>query len=292
MIEYPEALKGELRSMGFLEKEGHHVITGVHNDKTYGVDFRTGEIFRFEDLERITEDAEDSFLNRLKEIAEQTKRTRWGNNADKKETVQEPEETGSSEGEESKAPVTFDKRKLPDKAVPEITMEDITNYICPYATEKEAYMFLQLCKARNLNPFTGEAHLIKYNERSEATTVVGKDAFTRRAEEHPSFDGFEAGIILKGENAIEYRQGTLKLEGEVLVGGWSKVFRKDRTVPVMNAVNFEEYVGKKKDGSVNKMWKTKPCTMIRKVALVQSLREAFPSEFGGCYDSSEMGVEL
>lgn len=279
-------LGGELASLGFVQNEKNPQIYKKSKDgKTYGVDEQKKEAFYMDDLTRITDDPEDSYLQTLKKAV-----VRFGSN--QKEDIQEPEETGSSEGEESKTPVTFDKRKLPDKTVPEITMEDITNYICPYATEKEAYMFLQLCKARNLNPFTGEAHLIKYNERSEATTVVGKDAFTRRAEEHPSFDGFEAGIILKGENAIEYRQGTLKLEGEVLVGGWSKVFRKDRTVPVMNAVNFEEYVGKKKDGTINKMWKTKPCTMIRKVALVQSLREAFPSEFGGCYDSSEMGVEL
>ena len=31
-----------------------------------------------------------------------------------------------------------------------------------------------------------------------------------------------------------------------------------------------------------------PATMIRKVALVQVLREAFPGTFGGLYDRSEM----
>lgn len=38
-------------------------------------------------------------------------------------------------------------------------------------------------------------------------------------------------------------------------------------------------------------WLKMPATMIRKVAIVQALREAFPSELGGMYDSSEMGVE-
>ena len=32
--------------------------------------------------------------------------------------------------------------------------------------------------------------------------------------------------------------------------------------------------------------------MIRKVALMQALREAFPDDLAGMYDSSEMGVDL
>ena len=35
-----------------------------------------------------------------------------------------------------------------------------------------------------------------------------------------------------------------------------------------------------------------PGTMIRKVALVQALREAFPNTFAGLYDAAEMKVEL
>lgn len=39
------------------------------------------------------------------------------------------------------------------------------------------------------------------------------------------------------------------------------------------------------------MWVKMPATMIRKVALVQGLREAFPDKFQGMYDQSEMGTE-
>jgi hypothetical protein len=38
-------------------------------------------------------------------------------------------------------------------------------------------------------------------------------------------------------------------------------------------------------------WKSMPATMIRKVPLVQSLREAFPDEFGGMYSPEEMPVD-
>ena len=36
------------------------------------------------------------------------------------------------------------------------------------------------------------------------------------------------------------------------------------------------------------MWKEKPKTMIRKVAIVQTFREAFPDELGGLYSEEEM----
>lgn len=38
-------------------------------------------------------------------------------------------------------------------------------------------------------------------------------------------------------------------------------------------------------------WNTMPALMIRKVALVQALREIMPEEFGGIYDVDEMPVD-
>ena len=54
---------------------------------------------------------------------------------------------------------------------------------------------------------------------------------------------------------------------------------------------MEEYAGRKKDGSMNGQWSKKPATMIRKVALVQALREAFPKALGGMYTAEEQGQE-
>ncbi len=175
----------------------------------------------------------------------------------------------------------------------ELTIETIKRYINPRVTDQEAYIFLQICKARGLNPFVGEVHLIKYKESEPATIVVGKDAFTKRAEEHPAFDGFEAGIIVRHKDGkIEHRRGAvLYSDEEELIGGWARVHRKDRSIPFYNEVSLSEYKQYKKDGTVQKMWREKEATMIRKVPLVQSLREAFPSDLGGLYDPSEMGVE-
>ncbi len=175
----------------------------------------------------------------------------------------------------------------------ELTIETIKKYINPRVTDQEAYVFLQICRARRLNPFTGEVHLIKYTDAEPATIVVGKDAFTRRAEEHPAFDGFEAGIIVRHKDGkIEHRQGAvLYSDEEELIGGWARVYRKDRSISFYSEVTLSEYTQYKKNGEIQRFWREKPATMIRKVALVQSLREAFPGDLGGLYDQSEMGVE-
>ena len=79
-------------------------------------------------------------------------------------------------------------------------------------------------------------------------------------------------------------------DGEQLVGGWGKVFKKDQSEPAYNEVSLKEYIGKTKDGSTNKQWREKPATMIRKVGLVQPLREAFPEDLNGVYDESEVAA--
>ena len=88
---------------------------------------------------------------------------------------------------------------------------------------------------------------------------------------------------------IIYRIGTVKLPGETIIGGYAEVWRKDRSHSTRIEVSFDEYAGRKKDGSLNGQWSKKPATMIRKVALVQALRETFPSAFGGMYTAEEQG---
>ena len=169
-----------------------------------------------------------------------------------------------------------------------VTVQAIIKYICPEATTVEAYNFMQLCLGRGLNPFLKEAYLIKYKKDGVPTMVVGKDAFTRKAEESGQLDGFETGVIIqdKGKPELIERVGMMVLKDEVIIGGWAKVHRKDMIHPFEVKVSLSEYI---KPGKTNKTnWDTMPATMIRKVALCQALREAFTSELGGCYDSAEM----
>jgi len=176
------------------------------------------------------------------------------------------------------------------RQAPELNMDVVKKYICPKATDQEAFMFLQLCKAQGLNPFLREAYLIKYGTEN-ATIITGKDTFTKRADRLPQYDGFKAGIIVLSSEKVLHREGSFSVVGEELLGGWAEVFRKDRTQSFRNEVSLKEYERKKADGSLMSNWRSMPATMIRKVALVQSLREAFPDEFGGMYSPEEMPVD-
>lgn len=172
-----------------------------------------------------------------------------------------------------------------------VTFDDVRNFICKEATIAECRIFLETCKQYHLNPFTKEAYLIHYDNKNgdtASTIVLGKTCYMKMAEAHPQYDGFEAGLILQDDVAgeIYHREGSIIYAGETLLGGWAKTYRKDRSRPFYEEVSFSEYDTKKS------LWVTKPATMIRKVALVHTLREAFPATFGGLIDESEVPVEV
>lgn len=161
----------------------------------------------------------------------------------------------------------------------------------PNVTDKEVMLFAAKCKAHRLNPFIGEAYLIKYGDNA-ATIVVSKDVFVKRAARNPRFKGYEAGLSLQtADGRFVRRGGSMALPGEVIVGAWCRVYIDGYEVPIFDEVSFDEYAGRRRDGSLTGQWKGKPGTMIRKVALVHALREAFPEDFAGLYESAEMGVE-
>lgn len=158
-------------------------------------------------------------------------------------------------------------------------------------TEQEIMMFIQMCKYQGLNPFLREAYLIKFGN-APATMVTGKDTFVKRAAKSPLCTGYEAGVIVQKEDGtVEYRKGALVLPKEILVGGWARVYRKDWEVPMEIAVGLEEYQRYNNKGDLMTNWQKMPATMIRKVALVQALREAIPEEFGGLYSPEEMPID-
>jgi phage recombination protein Bet len=152
-------------------------------------------------------------------------------------------------------------------------------------TDQEVTMFLNLCKYQKLNPFLREAYLIKFGT-SPATIITGKEVFTKRASRIKECEGWQAGItVMNSKGELERRNGTLVLKNEELVGGWCKVFRSTWKVPVEVEVSLAEF------NKGQSSWKTMPATMIRKVAIVSALREAFPEDFQGLYDSAEMPVD-
>lgn len=171
----------------------------------------------------------------------------------------------------------------------QITLDDVKNYLAKgnsQLTDKEAILFLQLCKSQKLNPWTGEAYPIKFG--GDFQMVVGYETYKRRAEDNPEYIGRKSGIVVLRGNEVIQKEGTCLYPGEQLVGGWCRVYRmkRDKEDETFKEVSLKEY----DKGQAN--WKTKPCTMIEKVAVSQALRAAFPKDFEGMYTESEMGTDI
>lgn len=166
----------------------------------------------------------------------------------------------------------------------QFTAEDVRQRLCPNIEDKELALVLGLCKAQRLNPFNKDVYIIKYGN-SPASIVTSKEVFTKRANANPDFEGFDAGIVyINGRGEVCTREGSAvyKAANEQLVGGWCRVYVKGRR-PFYDEVTLEEYSTGKSG------WAKMPATMIRKVALVHCLREAFPDDFQGLYAAEEMG---
>lgn len=151
----------------------------------------------------------------------------------------------------------------------------------------EFKFFTELCKVQKLNPFMKEPYCIKYSDKVPAQIVVGKDVFLKRAVKHPMYDGKESGIIvMTNDNEIQERIGCFFAPGEKVIGGWARVYRKDRVHPEYMSVSVEEVSGKKQ-GAMNSSWSEKTATMVEKVAKVRALRESFIEELQGMYEADE-----
>lgn len=159
-------------------------------------------------------------------------------------------------------------------------------------TDQEAVMFLNLCKMQHLNPFLREAYLIKFGN-TPATMVTGKDTFMKRARRQKDFKGYKAGIVVVDEEIglPEEREGTFRMKSETIIGGWAEVYVEGYRCPLKVTLSFDEYAARTRDGKLNSQWASKPGTMIRKCALVQALREAFPEDLGGLYSQEEVQIE-
>lgn len=163
-------------------------------------------------------------------------------------------------------------------------------YFCPQASAAEAYVFNNWCAHVGLDPWKREAYLVKYGN-NPAQMLTAKDAFTKRAEANPRYQGSKAGVVvINNDGEKENRVGEIVLDGEQLVGGWADVYVKDYVTPISIEVGFKERC-QYRDGKPQAKWATSPGLMIRKCALVAALREAFPADVGSMYIPDEMGYE-
>lgn len=157
-------------------------------------------------------------------------------------------------------------------------------------TEQEIMLYMGMCKARGLNPFKRDCYLVKYTPNDPAATIVSIDYFRSRAKAQPDCAGWNSGIIvLKENNALEYRKGSLFLDGETLIGGWFRAKPKDWGDEYEWTVSLKPYVKKTNTGQVTRFWsEDNQPLMIAKVAESQGLRRLWPDEFQSLFVEDEI----
>ena len=162
-----------------------------------------------------------------------------------------------------------------------ITKEDVRKLFCATATDKEITIFLQVARLNQLNPLKREIYLVKYKEGTPASILTGYEVYLKRAERSGNYLGFKVWI----EGSVPDMKARIEVR------------RKDLKDPLYHEVDYSEYVQMKWDNQTNKripnkFWKEKPKTMLKKVAISQGLRFAFPDELAGMpYVREEINTE-
>jgi phage recombination protein Bet len=161
-----------------------------------------------------------------------------------------------------------------------IQKETILEYLKVFGFEKslsasEIQQFIQTALAGNLDPFKREIYIAVYGDgvNRKVSILTGYQVYLKRAERTGKLDGWRAKIDGDG--------GQMKAVVEI--------FRKDWSHSFIHEVYWEEAVQKKKDGNPTQFWAKQPRFQLRKVAMAQAFRLAFPDELGGLpYESAEL----
>lgn len=152
-------------------------------------------------------------------------------------------------------------------------------------TRNDCLRFMMLCRARELNPFEGDAFLVGYDTQNgpEFSLITAHQALLKRAEANPDFGGLESGVLAqRKDGSIHENVGDFYLPEEKVVGGWANVHRKNLTIPFKSRLRIE---ARRKNTAI---WGNDASGMITKCAEADALRMAFPTKLGGLYLKEEM----
>lgn len=157
-------------------------------------------------------------------------------------------------------------------------------------TEQEMLLYMGMCKARGLNPFKKDVYLVKYTQDDPAASIVSIDYFRARSRAQDDCQGWKTGVIVKGvDGNLEYREGSIVLDEEQLIGGWFRAKPKGWSDEYMWTVSLKPFVKTTRDGKPTRFWQldNQPY-MIAKVAESQGLRRLWPDEFQGLFVEEEI----
>ena len=147
-------------------------------------------------------------------------------------------------------------------------------------TDIEKKQFIEIAKMSNLNPFKREIYITAYGEGQyrQCSIITGYEVYIKRAEMSKLLNGWSTKV--EACKAIHVNDnGSISHINDIKA--IITINRKDFDEPFIHEVKFSEYVQKTKQGKVNKFWKEKPETMLKKVAISQGFRLCFNEVLGG-----------
>jgi phage recombination protein Bet len=149
------------------------------------------------------------------------------------------------------------------------------------ATAEEIAFGLEVARRIGLDPWLGQVKFLRFDPADKIHPFVGIDGMRAVAERSGKYDGREIEVELtKGPEGSEEPRRAI-----------CRVYRKDRSRPLVEEVWFEEAVRKRKDGQPTRPWVEMPITMLRKAVEERALRAAFPLQLSGVYGDQEAPTE-
>lgn len=175
----------------------------------------------------------------------------------------------------------------------ELTAEIVKKYLVSGKPElitiQELVYFLNICKARRLNPLVKDCYLVKYDQ-SPAAIITSIDFYRKQARAQQDNKGWQKGLILWDEKEKQQlRTNGIMVPGYQLIGAWFKAKPAGWEVDFDLEVNLSGYIKKTRDGNPTQFWsKENQPSQIMKVAEAQGLRTVWPGLFQNIYEESEM----
>ena len=174
------------------------------------------------------------------------------------------EDTKETKEKERPVPRGTELRELP-VITPKVIEDFIFSSNLTKLSAPQRKLFIAIAIRNQLDPFKREIHAVPYwNSQKNAydlSIVTGYETYLKRAERSNKLNGWKC-----------WTEGTIK-DGDLRAV--IEIERKDWNKPLHHEVEFNEY------NLDRGLWKTKPKTMIKKVAMAQAFRLAFPEDLGG-----------
>ena len=148
--------------------------------------------------------------------------------------------------------------------------------VAPAGTSSAEFaMFISVCGLYGLDPFVGEAWLVKDEHKDKIMIMTGRDSFLKIAEGDPGYSGFDAGVVYENDEFALTRKGEDVLVQHIIAGGdrgqllrgFCVAYRKGRrpSVVVREYQMYSALFGKKN-------WRNNPDDMLETRCITQALR--------------------